>query len=455
MTLLQRYMSGYRTLSCGIPLLLFALLFQLVALPLTGHADDAVEIRDVRHWENRDFIRFVFDLSLPVEFTSGRIANPERLFFDLKNTKLAKGLRKSFEIRHEFVKALRLGQYSSDVARIVFDLQTQSYNFKVMNLEDPARLVIDIYTVGGKGNAKEDLRAETEIDALRPDEKDLATDRREDSYAPDINAPVSNPRNRFIKRTVVVDAGHGGHDPGAVGPSGLYEKNVVLDIAIRVRAIMKKDYPSCDVVLTRETDVFIPLPDRAKIANDHKADLFVSIHANASPNRKARGIETYLLNWTNDVEAMKVAARENAISLKKMKQMKGDLGIIFASLDRELKRDQSINAAGYIQKSLVKSMERKYPEVSDLGVKQALFYVLVGATMPSSLVEVSFISNPMEEKLLSTDSYRQYLARSIADGIYKYFTSQPAQHIAFNDRESPEQKAPTKQVKYSRSKSGR
>jgi len=299
MTLLQRYMSGYRTLSCGIPLLLFALLFQLVAFPLTGHADDAVEIRDVRHWENRDFIRFVFDLSLPVEFTSGRIANPERLFFDLKNTKLAKGLRKSFDIRHEFVKALRLGQYSSDVARIVFDLQTQSYNFKVMNLEDPARLVIDIYTVGGKGNEKGDLRAETEIDALRPDEKDLATDRPEDSYAPDINVPVSNPRNRFIKRTVVVDAGHGGHDPGAVGPSGLYEKNVVLDIAIRVRAIMKKDYPSCDVVLTRETDVFIPLPDRAKIANDHKADLFVSIHANASPNRKARGIETYLLNWTS------------------------------------------------------------------------------------------------------------------------------------------------------------
>ena len=455
MTLLRRYMAGYRTLSCGIPLMLFAFLLPLVTFPLTGHADDSVEIRDVRHWENPDFVRFVFDLSRPVEFTSGRISNPERLFFDLKNTKLAKGLRKSIEIRHEVVKAIRLGQYSSDTARIVFDLQTQSYNFKVINLEDPARLVIDIFTGGGKNNRKEDLRAEAEMDVLRPDEKDHTTDRSLDAERTESDAPAIISRNKFIKRTVVIDAGHGGHDPGAVGPSGLYEKNVVLDIAIRVREIMKKDYPSCDVVLTRETDVFIPLPDRAKIANDHKADLFVSIHANASPNRKAHGIETYLLNWTNDMEAMKVAARENAISLKKMKQMKGELGVIFASLDRELKRDQSINVAGYIQKSLVSSMGRKYPDVSDLGVKQALFYVLVGAAMPSSLVEVSFISNPREEKLLATDSYRQYLARSIADGIYKYFTSQPPQYIAFDDQESSGQESQVKQVKYSRPKTGR
>jgi N-acetylmuramoyl-L-alanine amidase len=441
MTILQRNRAGYSSLFYGIPLLLILLIF-----PLVGHAEDLAEITDVRHWENRDFVRFVFDISKPVEFTNGKLSNPERLFFDLKNTKLAKGLRKSFEINYEFVKSVRIGQFSTDTARIVFDLQKQAYNFKVMNLEDPSRLVIDIYIGGGKSRGKEDLRSETDIDVLTPDEKSMNASRRLDSTPPD-----SGLMPKFIKRTVVVDAGHGGHDPGAVGLSGLYEKNVVLDIAIRVREIMKKEYPSYNIILTREKDVFIPLPERAEIANRHNADLFVSIHANASSNRKARGIETYLLNWTNDVEAMKVAARENAISLKKMKQMKGDLGVILASLERENKRNESVNVAGYIQQSLVSSMGKKYRDVSDLGVKQALFYVLFGARMPSSLVEVSFISNPKEEKLLTTDSYRQSLARSIAEGIHKYFTSQSLQHVAFDDRENMRSKVQTKPVNYSRS----
>jgi N-acetylmuramoyl-L-alanine amidase len=150
---------------------------------------------------------------------------------------------------------------------------------------------------------------------------------------------------------------------------------------------------------------------------------------------------------------MKVAARENAITLKQMKQqMKGELGMIFASLDRERNRDQAINVSGYIQQSLVSSIGKKYPEVSDLGVKQALFYVLVGARMPSSLVEVSFISNPREEKLLATESYRQSLARSIAAGIHKYFTSQSLQHVALDDEENMRSKAQTKTVNYTRSK---
>ncbi len=442
MTILQRNEAGYCSLFYGVSLLLF-----LLFIPLVGHAECLAEITDVRHWENRDFVRFVFDLSMPVEFTNGKLSNPERLFFDLKNTKLSKGLRKSFEINYEFVKSVRIGQFSADTARIVFDLQKPAYNFKVMNLEDPSRLVIDIYIGGEKSRGKEDLRSETDIDALTPDEKPLNASRR-----PDLNLPDLNRTNTFIKRTVVVDAGHGGHDPGAVGLSGLYEKNVVLDIAIRVREIVKKDYPSYNIVLTREKDVFIPLPERAEIANRHNADLFVSIHANASSNRKARGIETYLLNWTNDVEAMKVAARENAISLKKMKQMKGELGVILASLDRERNRDQAVNVAGYIQQSLVSSMGKKYRDVSDLGVKQALFYVLVGDQMPSSLVEVSFISNPKEEKLLTTDSYRQSLARSIAEGIHKYFVSQPLQHVALDDKENVRSKAQAEPVNYSRSR---
>jgi len=445
MTILQRNKAGYSSLFYSIPLLLFLFIF-----PRVSCAEDLAQITDVRHWENSDFVRFVFDLSRPVEFTTGKLSNPERLFFDLKNTRLARGLRKSFEINYEFVKSVRIGQYSADITRIVFDLQKQTYNFKVMNLEDPSRLVVDIYIGGGESRGKDDLRSEIDTDVLMPDEKPLNAFRR-----PDSNLPDSNRVNKFIKRTIVVDAGHGGHDPGAVGLSGLYEKNVVLDIAIRVREIMRKDYPSYEIVLTRDTDVFIPLPERAEIANRHNADLFVSIHANASSNRKARGIETYLLNWTNDVEAMKVAARENAISLKKMQQMKGELGVILASLERENKRNESVNVAGYIQQSLVSSMAKQYRDVSNLGVKQALFYVLFGARMPSSLVEVSFISNPREEKLLATDSYRQSLARSIAEGIHKYFTSQPLQHVVFDDQDNVRSKAQAKPVSLARSTEGR
>ncbi len=444
MTILRSHKAGFLFVVFSVPLLFFIL------FPVVCNGEDTAELKDFRYWDNKDFVRFVFDLSRPVEFTNGKLSKPERLFFDLKNTKVAKNLRKNVAVNHELVKSVRLGQYSTDTARIVFDLQGELYNFKVMNLEDPSRLVIDIYPAGGKGKGKEDLRTETQPDALMPDEKDVMADKRPDSVIPDTNQSFSAD-SRIVRRTVVLDAGHGGHDPGAVGPSGLREKDVVLDIALRAREIIRKEYPFYDIILTRDKDVFIPLPGRAKIANDNKADLFVSVHANASPNRSARGIETYLLNWTNDLEAMKVAARENAISLKQMKQqMKGELGMIFASLDRERNRDQAINVAGYIQQSLVTSMGKKYNQVNDLGVKQALFYVLVGARMPSSLVEVSFISNPQEEKLLSTESYRQSLARSIAEGIHKYFTSQPPQHMALDDQEFR-----AKTVSYKRSKSAR
>jgi N-acetylmuramoyl-L-alanine amidase len=413
----------------------FLLFIFLLSSPLMGFGEETVLIKDMRHWDNPDFVRFVFDLSTPLEFASGKLSNPERLFFDLKNTKLAKGVRRTFEINSALVKSARIGQYSYDTARIVFDLQSKSYNFKVTNLEDPPRLVIDIYTRGAKDKATSDLSAE-----MKPD---------------DAVSPSKLQMERFVKRTVVIDAGHGGHDPGAVGPSGLYEKNVVLDIAMRVREIMKKDYPFYNVILTRDSDVFIPLPERAEIANRNSADLFVSVHANSSTNRKAGGIETYLLNWSNDAEALKVAARENAISLKKMKQMKGELGVILASLERESKRDESVKVAGSIQNSLASSVGQKYPDVNDLGVKQALFYVLVGAKMPSTLVEVSFISNPKEEKLLAGESYRQFLARSIADGIHKYFAAQPPQHVAFDDQSGDRMTAQTEPVKYTRTKRAR
>jgi N-acetylmuramoyl-L-alanine amidase len=237
-------------------------------------------------------------------------------------------------------------------------------------------------------------------------------------------------------KVLVLDPGHGGHDPGAVGKRGLQEKDVVLDIALKVREILLKE-GNIEVVLTRDKDVFIPLPERSLVALQHKADLFVSIHANASPNRGARGIETYLQNWTNEEEANRVAARENYISEKRMKELMAqykndDVGKILTDLNRDYKRDESIAIAHYVQNSLYSNVAKVHAKTVDLGVKQAMFFVLMGASMPPSiLAEVSFISNPVEEKLLANNSYRRLIAESIAAGVLIYFESSgPAQKMA-------------------------
>jgi N-acetylmuramoyl-L-alanine amidase len=290
--------------------------------------------------------------------------------------------------------------------------------------------------VAQKEQGKEDIKTEVKPDNLKAEKK---------------AEPL--PEKQMIRRTVVLDAGHGGHDPGAVGPSGLYEKNVALDIAIRVKQIIKKTHPSYEVILTRETDVFIPLPQRAEIANKHNADLFLSVHANASTNRKARGIETYFLNSTNSEETLKIAARENAVSLKKMRQDQSELGVILTSLGSEHKRIESVKVAGNIQKTMSSTVTRKYPQTADHGVKWAPFYVLVGARMPASLVEVSFISNRDEEKLLKTEAYRQMIAQSLAEGIHKYFMSQSNQIVVSDDREQDSPKV--RRISYSKQRNAR
>ena len=360
-------------------LFLFIALTLLVSRP--SFAAGSVDVTDIRYWSYPEYTRVVISLTDQAEFTQKRLSNPDRLFFDLKNTRINKEIKKNISVSNEMLKAVRAGQFDSSTVRVVLDLEKIT-DYKIVRLEDPVRLIIDIY---GKVTFSE-------------------------------------------KKRIVIDAGHGGHDPGAVGPNKLYEKDVVLDIALKLRELLLKN-PNYEIFLTRDKDVFIHLEQRTAIANSKNADLFVSIHANASPNRSAKGIETYMLNWTNDEEAMKVAARENAISLKKMRQMNKKemdiLEIIKSDLSRENKRDESIKLAHYIQKNLVSDLHKDYNHIVDLGVKQALFYVLFGAKMPSVLVEVSFISNPLEEKLLSKDDYRGDLARSISAGITKYMLKAP------------------------------
>jgi N-acetylmuramoyl-L-alanine amidase len=380
----------YKSKNKGI--LQFAVILSLVSIFIffsSSTASHKIDVKGIRYWSSPDYTRVVVDLSGPVEFSRNRIANPDRLYFDLKNASLEKEIKTSLPVGDGILKTVRAGQFDPYTVRVVLDLENIA-DFNAFVLEDPARFIIDVYGIKGTGK---------------------------------------KPEITTIKRRIVIDPGHGGHDPGAVGPRKLYEKNVVLDIAMKLKKILAEN-PLNDVFLTRETDIFIPLEERTAIANKKNADLFVSIHANASPRRAARGIETYLLNWTNDEEALRVAARENAISLKKMREMNRQMdtvNVITDDLLRQNKRDESVKLANYIQKSMVSTLNndsKKY--VVDLGVKQALFYVLFGARMPSVLVEVSFISNPEEEKLLSKDSYRMQIAKAIAAGLDTYVFSVPA-----------------------------
>jgi N-acetylmuramoyl-L-alanine amidase len=360
----------------------------LFLLPASSIASEKTDVKGIRYWSSPGYIRVVIDLSSPADFSTNRLSDPDRVYFDLKNSRLKKEIKTSLPVGDGLLKAIRAGQFDARTVRVVLDLE-KIKDFHSFILDEPTRLVID---VNGVEAAKK-------------------------------------PETSVVKRRVVIDPGHGGHDPGAVGPKGLYEKDVVLDIALKLKEILLTD-PLNEVFLTRETDRFVSLEERTAMANRKNADFFVSIHANANPVRRVKGIETYLLNWTNDEEAMRVAARENKISLKKMREMhrKMDtLGMILNDLSRDSKRNDSIKLANYIQQSMVTTLnnESSYKRI-DLGVKQALFYVLFGARMPSVLVEVSFISNPQEEQLLSDESYRMQIAKAIAKGLNTYTDSAPA-----------------------------
>ncbi|MBI2678959.1 MAG: N-acetylmuramoyl-L-alanine amidase [Candidatus Koribacter versatilis] len=214
---------------------------------------------------------------------------------------------------------------------------------------------------------------------------------------------------------IVVDAGHGGHDTGTIGPHGLQEKDLVLDVALRLGKLIDQRM-GAEVVYTRDDDTFIPLETRTAIANKEEADLFISIHANSSDDESARGIETYYLNFTSSADALEVASRENAVSEKSIHELQ-DLVKKIALKD---KIDESKEFAGDVQKSLYSGLAAKNKGLRDRGVKKAPFIVLIGANMPSILAEISFVSNPQDEKKLQTPEYRQKIAESLYRGMAKY-----------------------------------
>jgi N-acetylmuramoyl-L-alanine amidase len=321
------------------------------------------------------------ELSRRANYAVNRLHNPERLYVDLKHAILTDSSERALAVSDGRVRKIRPAQFDDDTVRVVLDLEGAS-SYKIFRLHNPPRVVMDIFP----GSAQRTVSAQ---------------------------------KGWGVKH-VVLDAGHGGKDPGAVGPGGIREKTVVLDIAKRVKKILegKGGYK---VSLTRSRDRYLTLDERTAYANTKDADLFVSVHANANRNRRLRGVETYFLNFTNNEEALKVAARENKISLKRMKQARSEKAVILASLQIQFHRDESLNLANFIQRSMISQLKKRYSRITDKGVKQALFYVLVGAKMPSVLVEVSYVTNLDEARRLKSATYRQSIARGIAAGIATYF----------------------------------
>jgi N-acetylmuramoyl-L-alanine amidase len=217
-----------------------------------------------------------------------------------------------------------------------------------------------------------------------------------------------------IKR-IILDPGHGGKDPGAIGIGGLREKDVVLKVAKKLARKLTKRL-GCQVILTRKRDVFIPLEERTAIANTREGDLFVSIHANSAHSAKARGIEVYYLDLASNKRDMQLAASENSASAKSI----SDLQKILSSLMKNSKRAESVRLARIVNKNLLHDISRRYRGIRSHGVKSAPFIVLIGAQMPSILAEISFVSNPTDARRLRSDKYLDALASGLADGIVKY-----------------------------------
>lgn len=372
-------------------------------------------LNEMKHWSNPDYTRVSLELDRDVtwethELGKGSPGKPGRVYIDLNRTRLGKGVR-DITIGDGLLKGARVGQYKTDVVRVVLDTENIK-DFKVFPLSDPARLIIDV-----RGERRTEISRLEDSISIMP-EKMVVPKLEEPS-------PVVEKKSKPARRTViskirrvVVDPGHGGHDPGAVGPSGIQEKDVVLAIGLKLRALLKEEL-GLDVVMTRSTDVFIPLEERTAIANKVNADLFLSVHANAAPNRSAAGIETYYLNLAKTDKVAQLAAKENGTSLEKVSVLQAILFDLMANY----KLNDSAHLADEVQKSLYKKIRARYSDVKNLGVKQGPFYVLVGATMPSILVESAFLSNAQEESRLKESSYQEMAAEGILEGVRSYISS--------------------------------
>jgi N-acetylmuramoyl-L-alanine amidase len=516
---------------------------ETVASKETVRAGRLPRVTGIRHWSTPDYTRVAIDVEGDVKFSAQRIDQPARIFFDLRDTRLASTLvGKSVAVGDGFLKKVRLAQFAPGRTRIVLEVDNLS-EYDAFLLPNPYRLIIDIHgktgqtkqvknaietalaaaqtlpsqpeagtgtasaspevkrallahaTIpppgkgsmfagdGGSESAAAGTKAaqaavvkkvvdadDDEVATLAAHEenrnsrdakaadaaKALAGNLDDDSKKSESkvlkshkNHIVDVPHQSGSRATaksakssgftvreatptasgdrsliralglkigkIVIDPGHGGHDTGTIGPKGLEEKDLVLEVSRRLGKLLEARL-GAEVVYTRKDDTFIPLETRTAIANQARADLFVSIHANSSRDTAARGVETYYLNFTSSPEALEVAARENAVSEKSIYELQD----LVKKIALKEKIEESREFAWDVQQSLHSGLAVKSPAIRDRGVKKAPFIVLIGANMPSILAEISFVSNPTDEHRLATSEYRQRIAESLYRGIAKY-----------------------------------
>ncbi|MDX1763179.1 MAG: N-acetylmuramoyl-L-alanine amidase, partial [bacterium] len=351
----------------------------------------------VRHRVEDDYVRVVIDVDRPVEYQKHALTQPNRVYVSLHDALFSRKMdRTPIRLSKGDLKAIRMGQYEPYKARVVLDF-AQMEQVHVFTLTNPDRIVMDV--------AQDRAVLDRLVNINRIKEK---------LKAPDSSPTLSEQLGMKVSK-VVIDAGHGGKDPGCIGKSGLMEKDITLDIALRLKSLLEENL-GLQVIMTRDRDVFVPLEERTEIANRAKADLFVSIHVNAAKNRSLRGVETWFLDLAASEHAKQVAARENTYSTKAM----SDLETILNDLLLNNKTQESSRLAEILQGALTSDLSQAYRSVKDLGVKGAPFMVLQGAKMPSVLSEVSFMSNPTEEKRLHKKQYRHTIAQGLYKGIRSF-----------------------------------
>ena len=350
-------------------------------------------ILPLRHWSSKRYTRIVVETTDPVTFKHQILKEtknkPRRLYIDLLNCRLSPEVADIVPIQDGLLRQVRNAQYDADTVRVVLDTQANISDYKVFSLGNPFRVVIDV----------------------------MSTDQKKASGPSGEALSLVRQLGLGIRR-IVIDPGHGGKDPGTSNPGGLKEKDIVLKVARKV-AVKLKAMLGCQVVLTRDRDIFIPLEERTAIANSKEGDLFLSIHVNAAPQSKVRGIETYVLDLASNKDAMRLAALENATSARQL----SDLQSILVDLLNNSKLHESVKLAELVQQEMVTGIGRKYSNINDLGVKKAPFIVLIGAQMPAILTEIAFLSNPTEAKHLKSDKYLTTVADHIAQGVSLYVDS--------------------------------
>lgn len=366
--------------------------FLLLLLPLLLGAQRPAglgNVTEVRHWSYPDYTRVVVELDRPVTIKNGvkrlpaeaKSGRPERLYVDVEGIWVGGDYEQGIAVRDGLLEGIRIGQNTRRTIRVVVDLQRYE-RYRVITLSHPDRLVLDIY--GPRRGVDRDLEGRRMPSQLRP------------------------------IHTVVLDPGHGGKDPGAIGVGGVHEKNVTLALA---RSLAKDlEARGFRVVMTRDDDRFIDLEERTAIAEAARGDLFVSLHANAARRASVRGVETYYLDENHERHSLDVAARENGVAPSEVNELQRTV----AKLRVSEVSPQSRRLAELIQDQIVSGMPRAFRPVSDLGAKKGPFYVLFLSTMPAVLVEAGFLTNRTEAKRLRDGAYRDAMAEQIAEALVAY-----------------------------------